>query len=141
MFCPPQQLKGIQGTDKWPKQSNESDHGVLFQNAEGNINMGFWFDDPDIEKDDFCWYDILAREIWKSFKNQEGLISFDEELESRSCYVELIRKGTLNLARPFPSKQILNVRIQYLLKFSCWNKWSESYHCSDTNEISPDKRI
>ena len=26
--------------------------GVLFQNAEGNINMGVWFDDPDIEMED-----------------------------------------------------------------------------------------
>ena len=64
--------------------------------------MGFWFDNPDIEQDDFCWYDILAREIWKSFKNQEGLISFDEELKSRSCYVELIRKSKMNLSDFFP---------------------------------------
>ena len=61
--------------------------------------MGFWFDNPDIEKDDGCWYNILAREIRNSLKNNEGLISIDEELKTRSCYVELIRNSTLNLVR------------------------------------------
>ena len=83
-----------QGKNQWPGSC--SDHGVLFQNAEGNINMGFWFDDPDIEKDDICWYNTLAGEINKSVANKEGLIAIDEELKTRSCYVELIRKSKIN---------------------------------------------
>ena len=55
--------------------------------------MGFWFDDPDIEKDDICWYNTLAGEINKSVANKEGLIAIDKELKTRSCYVELIRKS------------------------------------------------
>ena len=117
------------------------DHGVLFQNAEGNINMGFWFDDPDITKDDGCWYNILAREIRKSLQNNEGVISIDEELKTRSCYVELIRKSKWNMAALFLSKKIPNAHIKYLLKSPSWIKWSKSYRCSDTNEVSSDKGI
>ena len=37
-----------------------ADVGVLFQNADGNINMGVWFDDPDIEMNDIRWYNIFS---------------------------------------------------------------------------------
>ena len=72
-----------------------SDHGVLFQNAEGNINMGFHFDDPDIEKVDMCFYNTLSGEMNKSVANNEGLIAIDEKLQTRSCCVELIRKSRI----------------------------------------------
>jgi len=36
---------------------------VLFQNAEGNINMGVYFNDPDVEWSDIYWYNILAKDI------------------------------------------------------------------------------
>ena len=28
---------------------------ILFQNADGNINMGIWFKDPDIETYEIFW--------------------------------------------------------------------------------------
>ena len=70
--------------------------GVLFQNADLSINMGVWFDDPDIEMDDIYWYDTLAREIECSLRKNEGLISIDREYNTKSCYVELHRNGELN---------------------------------------------
>ena len=70
--------------------------GVLFQNADWNINMGVWFDDPDIEMEDIYWYNILAIEIKKSLMKNEGLISVDREYKTKSCYVELHRNGDLN---------------------------------------------
>ena len=73
-----------------------SNVGVLFQNAEGNINMGVWFDDPDIEMEDIYWYNLLAKEINKSLRKNEGLISVDREYKTKSCYVELHRNGELN---------------------------------------------
>jgi len=66
-----------------------SKHRVLFQNAEGNINMGVYFDDPDVEWGDIYWYNTLAEEIEVYKKKSHGLISFDEELEAYSCCVEL----------------------------------------------------
>lgn len=41
----------------------DTNHRVLFQNAEGNINMGIWFNDPEIELYDICWFNYLARLI------------------------------------------------------------------------------
>ena len=73
-----------------------SNVGVLFQNAAGDINMGVWFDDPDIELEDIYWYNILAMEIKKSLMKNEGLISVDREYKTKSCYVELHRNGELN---------------------------------------------
>ena len=70
--------------------------GVLFQNAAGNINMGVWFDDPDIELEDIYWYNILAIVINESLMKNEGLISVDREYKTKSCYVELHRNGELN---------------------------------------------
>ena len=68
-------------------------HRVFFQNAEGNINVGVFFNDPDVELDDIFWYNTLARAINDSLLKNEGLISVDEELNTCSCYVELHRKG------------------------------------------------
>ena len=75
------------------KKLKGSDHRVLFQNAEGNINMGVYFNDPDIDLDDIYWYNFLACQIFDSVYENEGLIAFDEELNTHSCYVELHRKG------------------------------------------------
>ena len=73
-----------------------SNAGVLFQNADGDINMGVWFNDPDIEMDDIYWYNVLALEIRESLRLNEGLISIDREYNTKSCYVELHRIGKLN---------------------------------------------
>ena len=70
-----------------------SNHRVFFQNAEGNINMGVLFDDPDVDMDDISWYNVLGTEIGESLRENEGLISIDEELATYSCYVELHRNG------------------------------------------------
>ena len=71
-----------------------SNHRVLFQNAEGNINMGVFFDDPDVELDEIYWYNAMANAIFDSLRINEGLISTDKELKTHSCYVELHRKGS-----------------------------------------------
>ena len=71
-----------------------SKHRVLFQNAEGNINMGVFFNDPDVDLDEIFWYNELAENI-KVNEENEGLISIDEKLNTRSCYVELHRKGLI----------------------------------------------
>ena len=70
--------------------------GVLFQNAEGNINMGVWFDDPDIEMEDIYWYNLLAMQIKVSLLLNQGLVTIDKEHNTKSCYVELHRNGDLN---------------------------------------------
>ena len=36
---------------------------------------------------------------------------------------------------------LLKLFIEYSLKSSGWHKWSESHRCSDSNEVSSDKRI
>ena len=69
--------------------------GVLFQNADWSINMGVWFDDPDVEMDDIYWYNNLAHQIRRSLIENEGLISIDQEYNTKSCYVELHRNGEL----------------------------------------------
>jgi len=80
-------------SNDFPKFQKESNHRVFFQNAEGNINMGVFFNDPDVGIDEIYWYNMLATEMKKSLVKNEGLISIDEELNVRSCYVELHRKG------------------------------------------------
>ena len=70
-----------------------SNHRVLFQNAEGNINMGVFFNDPDVDLHDIYWYNTMAGAIFGALEREEGLISTDEELGTHSCYVELHRKG------------------------------------------------
>ena len=85
---------------------------MFYQNAEGNINMGVLFNDPDAELDDIHWYNVMAIEIDESVRKHEGLISIetiklhntDEELKTYSCYVELHRTG-LNEAKYNPRKK------------------------------------
>ena len=77
-------------------------HRVLFQNGDGNINMGVFFNDPDIELKDIYFYNTLAQEMYLSLASDEGLISIDHKLNemnelTRSCYVELHRNGYSNL--------------------------------------------
>ena len=53
--------------------------------------MGVFFNDPDVDLDEIFWYNQLAINL--SLQKNQGLISIDEELNTRSCYVELHRKG------------------------------------------------
>ena len=66
-------------------------HRVLFQNADGNINMGVCFNNPDIENYDLFWFTVLAKMMEHSLKQNQGLISVDRKLKTKSCYVELHR--------------------------------------------------
>ena len=70
-------------------------HRALFQSADGKINMGLWFNDPDIDIYDICWFNTIAIAMEKSLQKNEGFISVDEELNTKSCYVELHRNGWL----------------------------------------------
>ena len=70
-----------------------SKHRVLFQNADHNINMGVIFNDPDIELYDVYWYIVLAELMETSLERNEGLIEVDHELNTNSCYVELLRNS------------------------------------------------
>ena len=45
-----------------------TNHRVLFQNADGNINMGVWFNDPEIDLYDICWFNYLASLIEDSLR-------------------------------------------------------------------------
>ena len=80
--------------DKEVPKLKGTKHRVLFQNAEGNINMCIFFDDPDVDLDEIFWYNELAYNL--SLQRNEGLISIDEKLKTRSCYVELHRKGFIS---------------------------------------------
>ena len=73
----------------------DTDNGVLFQNADGNINIGVWFNDPDITLEDLCWYNNLALKICYLLDKNEELISLDNKLKIKSCYAELHRNGFL----------------------------------------------
>ena len=73
-------------------------HRVLFQNGDGNINLGLFFNDPDIEMKDIYFYNILAQAMRNSLVRNEGLISIAPEQyimneRTLSCYVELHRNG------------------------------------------------
>ena len=70
-----------------------SNHRVLFQNADENINMGVIFNDPDLELFDVYWYLALAEMMEISLARNEGLITVDRKLNTMSCYVELHRNG------------------------------------------------
>ena len=68
----------------------QSEGSILFQSSDFNINMGVWFNDPDVEMDDIIWYNILALEIFASVP-EKSLISTNEEFGTGSCYAELHR--------------------------------------------------
>ena len=70
-----------------------SDNRILFQNADGDINMGVCFNDPDINAYDMCWFGRVAIDMRNSFCWNEGLVFEDEEWQTLSCYVELHRNG------------------------------------------------
>ena len=69
----------------------------MFQNAEGNINMGVKFNDPDVGLEDIAWYNHLSDQMMISWQKNEELITFDEESNTPSCYVELHRKGLIRI--------------------------------------------
>ena len=79
----------IVGTGQATVALKGSNVGVLFQNSDGNINMGVWFQDPDVEAIDIIWFNTLALAMWTV--REEGLILIDEEFSTMSCYVELHR--------------------------------------------------
>ena len=64
---------------------------VLFQNAEGNINAGVCFNDPDIGFQELSWYNILAEQIARTLTLDEKLIFLDEKSGLMSCFAELQR--------------------------------------------------
>ena len=68
-----------------------TNHRILFQNSEGNINMGVWFDDPNIDYYDISLFNFIAQLMENSLNLNEELISVDNELQTKSCYVELHR--------------------------------------------------
>ena len=55
--------------------------------------MGVIFNDPDIELYDIYWYIVLAEFMERSLADDEGLITVDQKLNTKSCYVELHRNG------------------------------------------------
>ena len=73
-----------------PSSDDPGNHRVLFQNANGDINMGVWYDDPVRDVYDVAWFGTLALEMEKASKT-EGLISIDKEFKTKSCFVELQR--------------------------------------------------
>ena len=73
-----------------PSSNDPGNHRVLFQNANGNINMGVWYDDPVRDVYDVAWFCTLALEMEKASKTK-GLISIDKEFNTQSCFVELQR--------------------------------------------------
>ena len=72
-----------------------TDHRVLFQNAKGDINMGVWFNDPDVKMEDIMWYQHLGKTMHSSLGLDEGLMSTDDKLGTISCYVVLHRNDKI----------------------------------------------
>ena len=69
----------------------QSNHRVLFQNADGNINMGFLFDDPRNKTLEIYWMQLIGLLMEESLKKNEGLVEVNYLLKTQSCYVELHR--------------------------------------------------
>ena len=83
------------GIDEVMEMRDTNDR-VLFQNAEGNINMGVMFNDPNVEVSDLCWYNLLAKQLedaWMERGKNGELVSHDKKRNTLSCYVELHRNG------------------------------------------------
>ena len=68
----------------------KSEASILFQNSDFSINMGVWFNDPDVEMDEIIWYNILAIHMLSKTADKD-LISTNEEFGTASCYAELHR--------------------------------------------------
>ena len=49
-----------------------SNHRVLFQNADVNINMGVIFNDPDIEMYDIYWYLVRVNSDYETLNIGKG---------------------------------------------------------------------
>ena len=83
------------GMDEIAEMRDTNDR-VLFQNAEGNINMGVFFNDPTIETSDLCWFNILAQQLEDATMRRgddKELVTRDKKRNTISCYVELHRNG------------------------------------------------
>ena len=68
---------------------------VLFQSADGSINMGVCFNDPDVEIYNIFWLHEVAKEIARASYENNELISIDRILQTVSFYVELQRNGNV----------------------------------------------
>ena len=60
--------------------------------------MGVVFNDPDLELEDVYWYVVLDELMEISLQKNEGLVTVDQKLNTRSCYVELHRQSQLNMS-------------------------------------------
>ena len=83
------------GMDEIMEMRDTNDR-VLFQNAEGNINMGVFFNDPNVETSDLCWFNLLATQLEEAMMGKEEdkeLVTRDKKRNTISCYVELHRNG------------------------------------------------
>ena len=106
-----------------------TNHRVLFQNSDGNINMGIWLSDPDIQDYDIYWLNIIAREIKLSLIKENGHAVVNKKLNIRSCYVELLRIGIKDVE--------INPYIYFKFQFQSpsWFEWSKSYNFADAIRI------
>ena len=73
------------------------DHRVLFQNADGNINMGFLFDDPRNKTLEIYWMQLIGLLMEESLKKNEGLVEVNHQSQTQSCYIELHRNSFYNV--------------------------------------------
>ena len=104
--------------------------------------MGVWFDDPDVEMDDIYWYSILANEIRISWIKNEGLISIDQEYNTKSCYVELHSNGELKIwIEKLLRENLKRYFFHFLSKPSGRTWWPKSYRRSDTDEVFANQGI
>ena len=53
-------------------QPVRSNHRVLFENADGNINMGFLVDDPRNKTLEIYWMQLIGFLMEESLKKKEG---------------------------------------------------------------------
>ena len=83
------------GIDEIMEMRDTNDR-VLFQNAEGNINMCVFFNDPNVETSDLCWFNILAKQlegVMMGRGEDRELVTRDKKRNTISCYVKLHRNG------------------------------------------------
>ena len=73
-----------------PEKFHGTNHQVLYENADRNINMGVFFN--DIDEAEKSWYQNLYIQMGE-MKKDPNFITIDESLRTFSCYVELHRKG------------------------------------------------
>ena len=78
--------------DNWGAGKSDLYGVPSFDAVAGAAASGFEGTDPNAN-----FYNILASEMENSFIDNEGLISFDQEYNTKSCYVELHRNGELSL--------------------------------------------